>query len=187
MAELPVDVSQPPAQGNLFWAFSQAFYRLPDVAAACLALQDHRQVDVNLLLYCLWRGQRGETLTGDDLARLLPAVADWQHQVVRPLRTARRWLKTQSLLPEEREGGLRQALKQQELAAEKREQDILFACLPLPLADPARYPQGRQAAKTNCRAYLSILAAPASAQVARAGPDAAALALLLDRLFPDQR
>ncbi len=38
------------------WDFSVRTYRGEWVSAACLALQDERGVDVNMLLYCCWHG-----------------------------------------------------------------------------------------------------------------------------------
>ena len=44
-----------------FWDFSVRTYGVPGVSQACLALQDERGVDVNMLLYCIWIGAtRGE-------------------------------------------------------------------------------------------------------------------------------
>ncbi|MGO1118477.1 TIGR02444 family protein [Rhodovibrionaceae bacterium A322] len=173
------------ADGNLFWAFSLSFYGRPQVPDACLTLQALYAADVNLLLYGLWRGQRGETLSSTEWDRLLQAVEGWHREVVRPLRAARSWLKTQETLPAEREGSLRQTIKQQELIAERREQDILFACLPIPPGDEALYPQGRRAAEANSRAYLKRLSAVKDGGLDAQGQQA--LGLLLVRLFPDQR
>src|ERR1700680_2972326 len=45
--------------GSPFWRFSLRFYRQPGVADACIALQDARGVDVNILLFFLWLGSPG--------------------------------------------------------------------------------------------------------------------------------
>ncbi|MGZ3308467.1 MAG: DUF2390 domain-containing protein, partial [Xanthobacteraceae bacterium] len=45
----------PSAQGSPFWRFSLRFYRQPKVADTCIALQEERGVDVNLLLFLLWQ------------------------------------------------------------------------------------------------------------------------------------
>src|SRR5688572_14496276 len=82
------------AADSVFWRFSLQFYGLPDVAPACLALQDEAGVDVNLLLFLLFLAEQGRAVTRDDVARLDRAVAPWRSGVVEPLRAIRRRLKT---------------------------------------------------------------------------------------------
>lgn len=108
-----------------FWEFSQDLYGRPGVAEACLALQDRRGLDVNLLLFCCWTGVRGQALTAGELGRRIDAVGPWQDRVVKPLRAARRWLKEQQTAPAQAAEALRQAIKAQELEAERLEQSIL--------------------------------------------------------------
>jgi uncharacterized protein (TIGR02444 family) len=78
---------------DLFWDYSVALYGRPGVEAACLELQQRHRIDVNLVLLCLWLGERGTALDGEALARLCHAADRWQLEVVRPLRTLRRRLK----------------------------------------------------------------------------------------------
>jgi uncharacterized protein (TIGR02444 family) len=78
---------------DLFWDYSVALYARPGVEAACLELQQRHRIDVNLVLLCLWLGERGTALDGEALARLCHAADRWQLEVVRPLRTLRRRLK----------------------------------------------------------------------------------------------
>src|SRR6266446_6977864 len=42
------------------WHFSCAFYAQPGVSEALLALQDRAGLDVNLILFALWRGACGQ-------------------------------------------------------------------------------------------------------------------------------
>ena len=42
-----------------FWDFSLSVYSTEGVPAACLVLQDHHQVDVNVILFCCWLGASG--------------------------------------------------------------------------------------------------------------------------------
>ena len=79
---------------NPFWLFSLELYGRPEVAKACLALQDRRGLDVNLLLFCCWAGSRGHRLDRPALEGLIEAVESWQREVVAPLRQALRHLKT---------------------------------------------------------------------------------------------
>jgi uncharacterized protein (TIGR02444 family) len=102
---------------NAFWDFSVAFYARPGVMPASLALQDQHGVDVNLALFCCWIGEK---LDAAALAEADARVAEWRAEVVQPLRAVRRWLKG-------RDDALRAAVAAQELAAEQREQAMLFA------------------------------------------------------------
>jgi uncharacterized protein (TIGR02444 family) len=77
-----------------FWDYAVALYGRPGVEAACLELQQRHQIDVNLVLLCLWLGERGATLDEETLARLCHAAERWQIEVVRPLRALRQRLKT---------------------------------------------------------------------------------------------
>jgi uncharacterized protein (TIGR02444 family) len=79
---------------EVFWDYSVALYGRPGVEAACIELQQRHRIDVNLVLLCLWLGERGTALDGEALARLCHAADRWQLEVVRPLRNLRRRLKT---------------------------------------------------------------------------------------------
>jgi uncharacterized protein (TIGR02444 family) len=78
---------------EVFWDYSVALYARAGVEAACGELQQRHGIDVNLVLLCLWLGERGTALDGEMLARLCHAAARWQVEVVRPLRALRRRLK----------------------------------------------------------------------------------------------
>jgi len=75
---------------SAFWRFSLDVYGRPGVEAACLALQDGLGVDVNRLLLAFHLAERGERLDGDALDNL---EADWQGEVIAPVRAVRRRLK----------------------------------------------------------------------------------------------
>jgi uncharacterized protein (TIGR02444 family) len=78
---------------ELFWDYSVALYGRAGVEAACGELQQRHGIDVNLVLLCLWLGERGTALDGEMLARLCHAAGRWQVEVVRPLRALRQRLK----------------------------------------------------------------------------------------------
>lgn len=70
------------------WDWAVRTYQLPDVADACLALQDSHGQSVSLLLWAIWAAPDAEVLRqGAALAR------EWDGAVLRPLRDVRRWLK----------------------------------------------------------------------------------------------
>lgn len=157
---------------NPFWDFSLTVYARPGVAEACLALQERHGLDVNLLLFCCWAGVRGRALTGRELERLVAAARPWQEGVVKPLRAARRWLKTQATAPDQLAGALRRRIKAQELAAERIEQQVMAGCLVPGAGDPSP-----GAAAANLRRYLG------AALIRPRGVDLADLAVLLAACF----
>ena len=161
---------------DAFWEFSQDLYGCPGVAEACLALQDRRGLDVNLLLFCCWTGIRGQALTAEELRRRIDTVGPWQDQVVKPLRAARRWLKEQRTAPTQAAEALRQAIKAQELEAERLEQSIL--------AEGARTEEARGTpalAAANLGAYFAAL------ELDLDDEDRAGLATILCQLFQGLR
>ncbi len=168
---------------NPFWAFSLAVYGRPGVAEACLALQDRRGLDVNLLLFCCWAGSGGRRLGARDMDRLEAAVGDWQRTVVAPLRAVRRRLKQPGEGAGGETAGLRQAVKDCEFEAERIEQAMLHAALDgLPdglgeRADPAA------CAAANLTAYLE--AAGLEADTANRRDLAAILRGAFDGLAPE--
>jgi len=81
-----------------FWRFSLAVYARPGVAPACLVLQDEHGRDVNLMLFCCWLGASGRgVLERAGLEAADRAVTGWRHEVVEPLRAARRAIKAAGL------------------------------------------------------------------------------------------
>ena len=114
-----------------FWRFSLELYARDGVPAACLALQDREQTDVNLLLLALWLAVRGHRLDFETGQRLLQIAERWQGQVVGALRRVRRQLKQEKELPwAEAVEGWRSRLGEVELAMEQVEQLLLQEALP---------------------------------------------------------
>ena len=65
-----------------FWDFSVALYSKPGVGAACLGLQDRHEIDVNILMFCLWMGAAGyPAATADEAlrARIQKLEIDAEH------------------------------------------------------------------------------------------------------------
>ena len=139
---------------SAFWRFSLRFYALPDVAPACLALQDEANVDVNLLLFLLFLADNGRAVTRDDVARLDASIAPWRLQVVEPLRALRRRLKSGiGDIPAAASEGLRNMVKKMELEAERLEQGRLENAAST-LGKPA---PRNEAARANLAAYEAFL------------------------------
>ncbi len=112
--------------GAAFWRFSLSVYGQQGVPDICLALQDAHGVDVNVLLYLLFRATWGAELDADEIARLDAAIAPWRDEVVRPLRGVRRALKGAALARIAADDDrLRQRIKSAELEAERLQQMAL--------------------------------------------------------------
>lgn len=159
------------AAARELWAFSLAVYDRPQVANACLALQDRHGLDVNLLLFCCWAGARGQKLTKAKLKRLDKAVAGWRQDVVGPLRSARRHLKRER---DDDAQDLRAKIMELEIEAERQEQIRLAGLLPLPAGEP----EPRLAA-ANLLAYIATCGLEGEMA------DTAELATLMTGSFPD--
>jgi len=143
---------------NPFWAFSLRVYRRPGVAPACLRLQDEYDVDVNLLLYCCWRGSvDGAAMSQSDIVAAMHRVEAWRESVVRPLRAVRRRLKS-GFDGFDRAGSdaVRSEVKRIELDAEQLQQAALFESSPnVASSAPSRTAAG--AARQNVAAYLDAI------------------------------
>jgi uncharacterized protein (TIGR02444 family) len=82
-----------------FWDFSLRVYSQPEVERCCLTLQDEHGLDVNLVLLATWAAGTGRALDPTLAARLRQIGDDYQATVMRPLREARRALKSQRVTP----------------------------------------------------------------------------------------
>ena len=124
MASTPA--AAPPQHESAFWQFSLAFYARPQVADACLELQDCAGIDVNVMLYLLFLATQNRELSSDDVARIDATIAGWREQVVLPLRNVRRALKP-GIPPHvcADTEPLRSAVKRIELDAERIEQETI--------------------------------------------------------------
>jgi uncharacterized protein (TIGR02444 family) len=154
-------MSEPtPSRANPFWDFSLKLYASPAVQRACLELQDESGVDVNVLLYMLWQASRGHRLTDDDARAVLAVVEPWRADVVVPLRTARRNLKSPPAGLDARGAeALRSIVKKAELEAERLQQAALFAFEP-PSAPHSSNSGGRPTGEANAAAYAKALGRP---------------------------
>lgn len=140
--------------GSPFWQFSLRVYREPQVAEACLALQEQCGVDVNLLLYLLWQAQQGRRLAAADVAALEAKVGPWRERTIIPLRNLRRALKSPpDLLDPATAEAYRNRIKSVELEAERLQQEAMAA---LPVGGVAEA-DAAAAARHNLAAYGSVL------------------------------
>tara|TARA_R110000772_G_scaffold46685_2_gene106426 strand:- start:144 stop:662 length:519 start_codon:yes stop_codon:yes gene_type:complete len=108
---------------NPFWDYSLVHYGRPEVARACLELQDDIGANVNLVLFCCWLGSSGQVLTVQDLDEAEEIIRDWNEQVVEPLRGVRRFVQSEFAGFADQEWP--QEVKQLELKAERVVQNRL--------------------------------------------------------------
>lgn len=115
-----------PPQGSPLWRFSLGFYRAPEVADACIRLQDEAGVDVNLLFFLLWNASLKRQFSPADVEAADRRVAVWRKNAVIPLREIRRALKSAagSIEPGTAEV-FRTKVKGLELEAERLQQEAL--------------------------------------------------------------
>jgi uncharacterized protein (TIGR02444 family) len=104
-------------QSDDLWRFSCAFYAQPGVSEALLALQDRAGLDVNLILFALWRGACGlRRLSQAELMAAERSAAPVTAAIVLPLRALRRKLRSDRDADIQR---LRERIKALEIAAER--------------------------------------------------------------------
>ena len=143
--------------GSRFWGFSLAVYSADPVQGECLALQDQFGLDINLVLFCAFVGaMRGIALTAAEITAARAEVADWHQDIVRPLRAARRRLKTFALhdaRTAEPAAQLRTRVKEVELESEYVEHLMLERWADAQVAERPRG-DARAAVPANLQALL---------------------------------
>jgi uncharacterized protein (TIGR02444 family) len=140
---------------NPLWDFSVRLYGKPGVAEACIALQETHGLDVNVLLFCAWRG---EAMARADVATTMAAVSGWHDSFVRSLRALRTSMKKDSKgAPHPFAERVRAQIKSAELTAERIEQIMLAALA------PGNSHEGYYA-EENMRTYLESIGVQMDAQ-----------------------
>jgi len=143
-------------EASTFWQFSLRFYRRPEIPPLCIALQDEQGVDVNLLFFILFLSLNSRQLKAEDVKRIDASIRDWRTKVVQPLRTIRRELKTGiPPLDAQHSEALRNAIKRDELQAERLQQEALERNFPPNSIGTPATPS--VAAQANIAAYSAII------------------------------
>lgn len=116
-----------------FWTWSLEHYAKEETETALLTLQDDIALDVNVLLWCCWCAEEFGTLGDLEIRKGADIARQWTHNVVAPLRSARRYLKAGADPSSKRADSLRDDIKAVELASEKilqrRLNDFAFSAL----------------------------------------------------------
>ncbi len=106
-------------RNQALWGFATGLYRRPDVAPACLALQDGHGVDIPLLIAALWHGESGRGRLGRGQIRTWRACAKaWRAGTIAPLRAARTAIRA-AAKADPAVARLRKSILAAELAAER--------------------------------------------------------------------
>jgi uncharacterized protein (TIGR02444 family) len=150
------------------WDWAVAAYAAPDVADACLALQDHHEQNVPLLLWSAWVAQTGRRPDEDTIEAACDTARAWDGVVVAPLRAVRRTLKAP--VPDIDDGpreSVRNRIKALELEAEKHLLEALEALAPPPVGAPRPAIDGLAA---TTRVWSRVTPRPALIRLADALP-----------------
>lgn len=115
------------------WDWANQAYARPGAQALCLELQDRHGQCVSFLLWAAWAAQRGRGPNPAGLAKASRLARDWEIEIARPLRAARRALKApRPGVEAEDQSALYEGLKAQELAAERLLLEALERLAPAP-------------------------------------------------------
>jgi uncharacterized protein (TIGR02444 family) len=156
------DAADQEPEVEALWRFSLAFYAVPGVATALVALQDKEGLDVNLILFALWLGVSGRRpLSTDALTAADRAVSDIRTGIVGPLRELRRRLRSDPCADVQR---LRNGVKALELTAEKLVQSRLAR-----MAGPIDTEPSQQSRLAVAYANFGLYLGPTRAGSAEAG------------------
>jgi len=148
------------------WSYSLTVYANAEVERLCLLLQEDCDADVNCVLACCWAGAvAGRTLSRAEIHDMIALSRRWGDEIINPLRSLRRNLKTLDLplLPTD----YRERVKSLELEAEHCLQKELYMLLGRGCdrdgADTDRTngrANGRAAALENLAAYGTEMSFP---------------------------
>lgn len=112
-----------------FWTFAVRTYRCEGIPEACIALQNERGADVNVLLFCCWVGATRGEFEIETFDRMLEFSRAWADRVVRPLRNVRTWMKIEGCpdpaMLTESCMNLRERIKKVELEAERLQENVM--------------------------------------------------------------
>ncbi|WP_312599660.1 TIGR02444 family protein [Brevundimonas sp.] len=150
------------------WDWAVAAYGAPGVSDACLALQDHHEQNVPLLLWSAWAAATGRRPDEETIEAACDTARAWDGVVVTPLRAMRRILKAP--VPDIDDGPretIRNRVKALELEAERHLLQALEALAPEPIAPPRPAIEGLAA---TARVWAAVTPRPALIRLADALP-----------------
>jgi len=172
-----------------FWAWSLDRYQREGVSALCLRMQDEFALNVNILLWLCWCAAKYPEVPELIQRKAIDVTGQWNREIIAPLRSARRYLKSaQNLTTETPAGALRAAILKIELEAEKIEQTTLQSLAEETLEEiesesakqcNIRPNNPRQCARRNLAVYMSLAGA-----VKQKGFSISLFESLIELIFP---
>ena len=150
-----------------YWDWAIEVHGREGVDGALNALQDEHGQCVAYLLWAAWAAQEGRVLPPEILAQGAALARHWEGAATRPLRAARRNLKTPAPpITEEARNALREQVRKAEFAAERLLMETLEALAPQPDGGAQDIAGGllaaaqawsRQAPEAELRALASLI------------------------------
>jgi uncharacterized protein (TIGR02444 family) len=149
-----------------FWDYALSIYQGDGVSAACIALQDRHEIDVNLLLLSLWTAHDGRPpLTPAQFDSLFEVSVSWNQEIVCDIRRLRARLSSgYGAVGEARRVAVRNAALTLEIDCEHVEMLALAEVLGAPLLEHVAPPEARSVAVSNMKAYFTRRAVVADAE-----------------------
>ena len=111
------------SEDNPLWAYALSAWGKAGVENTCCALQDDYNLNVNFLLYCCWMATQSIKISEAELLQQIKELRYWDHEVVLPLRQARRAL---GKIRSAEVNDLKEKVKACELDAEKVFHDEIY-------------------------------------------------------------
>jgi len=140
-----------------FWNYSSQIWKLPDVENICLELQNNYDINVNLILYCCWVGDKNLNLNDDDLQILLDTIQPWQ-TMIKPLRDSRKMMQQQLIaMPANMLDQTIENISEMELNAEHMSQLALEKALKPEKISPCENLNNIECSLSNIKTYIGSL------------------------------
>jgi uncharacterized protein (TIGR02444 family) len=138
-----------------FWTWLNAVYRREGVSPAVIELQDKEHLNVNAALYCCWLATKHRRLSragGNEVERL---SKEWSDAIVAAVRSARRELKTSSLIEDAKRKDVRARIQATEIELEEVHAGLLERLNEASHSSAEEPESLSQLAADNLRAYLA--------------------------------
>lgn len=133
--------------------FAMACYQRSSVAERCLRLQDNAGADINMLLAAAWLAEQGRHWQRQEVCELITLCSIWREHCILPLRSVRRYLKSEDKMRE-----LYARAKALELEAEMHQLHLLDTALQT-TALKINAAAGVDALTANLHTYFDCIAA----------------------------
>ncbi|VAW58316.1 hypothetical protein MNBD_GAMMA08-2651 [hydrothermal vent metagenome] len=145
-----------------FWNYSTQIWTLPNVESLCLELQNDHDINVNLMLYCCWVGDKNLNLNDDDLQILLDTIQPWQ-TMIKPLRDSRKLMQQHLIaMPANMIDQTLENISEMELNAEHMAQLALEKALKPEKISPCKNQSHIECSLSNIKIYVGSLSNIAS-------------------------